>query len=523
MSANLHLVMHDVVGMLSVLAIAVMGFFVLLQNYKKTVNITLGLTFLGAIVAIISNIMGVSVLDSQLSRNILMWNMSIIFISVLNFHCVMAIIDREKSRRGIIYFFYAIGLIFAAIFIIYPDTFIGLSQPKMYFPNYYTAGSLHWAFSLIFKILIPFLFIYELGRADFLATNRVHKKRYLYFMVSFLLGWSFGLIPTFLTYDIEFDPIWGMLFPLFFAIPFIYGIFQYELLNIRVIAKKAFIYSGTIIAMGLIIGIFDFANYWLSIEYPGFPTWITPIILAIIIVGVGVLIWLQLREAEILKYEFITTVTHKFRTPLTHIKWATENLKNAVNDKSLIEQLNYIEDANFRLVELTDIMASTSEPNESVYKYLIQQNNLSAFIEQILSNVSIHADARKVLLVKDIHPNVYAMFDQSRLKFVVHTIIENAINYTGQGGVVTIKVIASEYYAAFTVTDTGIGIPKNELSLVSTKLYRGERARVTDTEGMGIGLYISRGVISRHHGRLIIESQGENKGSTFGFTLPIGR
>lgn len=519
----MHLVLHDVLGIFSAVVIMVLGFFVLRKDYRKTVNVTLGLTFLGAIIALVTNVIGVSTSDPELSHDILMWNVSIVFISALNFHCVMAIIDRERSRRGLITFFYAIALIFGLAFIVSPDAFIGMPVPKMYFPNYYTPGTLHWAFNLIFKILIPALFICELALATAKSADRMQRKRYLYFTVSFLLGWGFAFIPTLLTYDIQVDPIWGMLFPIFFAIPFIYAIFRYELLNIRVVAKKAFLYAGTVVGVGILIGFFDLSNQWLGTAYPDFPIWAMPLILSMMIVGIGVLIWQQLRESEILKSEFITTVTHKFRTPLTHIKWATENLKNPASEADQTEQLGYIEDANSKLVELTDLLANASEPNDDIYKYRLERADLSAFAEEAIRSLINHANAKKIRIAREISPGVQAMFDASRLKFVLQTFIENAINYTAEGGVITVKVSAGTNEAVCSVTDNGIGIPKQELSLIATKLYRGERARNTDTEGMGIGLYISRGIMARHYGKLIVESEGEGKGSTFSLTLPLAR
>lgn len=520
MSPNAHLLLHDLVGIFSALVIMVLGFFVILKDHRKTVNITLGFTFLGAIIALLANVIGVSVSNSELSRQILMWNVSIIFISVVNFHCVMALLNQEYQKRNLVRFIYAIGVIFGLIFLLFPDTFIGLSVPKMYFPNYYTPGTLHWAFNLIFKLLIPIYFISTITRATMRETDRVEKKRLMYFTISFLLAWGFGIIPTFLTYDIYFDPVWGMLFPIVFAVPFMYAIFRYELLNIRIVAKKAVVYAISVIGVGILIGFFDLSNQWLNAVYPGFPIWATPLILAMLIVGIGVVIWQQLRESEVLKYEFITTVTHKFRTPLTHIKWATENLRLAKTHEDRDEQLSYIEDANAKLVELTDLLANASETDDSIYKYHLTRDDLSAFMNEVADFSGDHAKAKRITIVKHIEPGVKALFDGTRLRFVAQTFIENAINYTPDGGAIWVKVAHMGEDIIVSVKDSGIGISKAELSMVSTKLYRGSKARVTDTEGLGIGLYISKGILLRHHGKMLIDSEGEGKGATFSFVLP---
>ena len=168
-------------------------------------------------------------------------------------------------------------------------------------------------------------------------------------------------------------------------------------------------------------------------------------------------------------------------------------------------------------------MASATESDEASYKYRLERRSLSEFAEEIVKNAREHADAKKLKLVNEISPDVFALFDDTRLRFVLQTFVENAINYTEEGGVVTVvvKVIGDE--AICSVKDTGIGIPKNELPLISTKLYRGTKARVTDTEGMGIGLFVSKGILARHNGRLIVDSEGENKGSTFSFSIPVAK
>lgn len=163
MTDELRLILHNGAGIFSALVVLILGVFVLLKDYRKTVNLTLGLTFLGAIVALVANVIGVSVSDPALSRSILMWNLSIIGIAAVNFHCVAAILNEDVRRRGQIIAVYAISAAFLAVFLAFPDTFLLDSKPKMYFPNYYVPGSLHIVFNIIFKLTIPFYFIFQLA------------------------------------------------------------------------------------------------------------------------------------------------------------------------------------------------------------------------------------------------------------------------------------------------------------------------------------------------------------------------
>jgi signal transduction histidine kinase len=500
MPANVHLILHDSIGVISALVALTVSFFVLKSDPRKTVNVTLALTNWAVAVFLIQDIWGASVADPVLSTKIMMWNVSVIFICMFNFHCVMAALHREKEKRALIWLVYALGAAFVAMFLIFPDTFILQSVPKMYLPNYYVPGQFHLAFRVIFQGIIPFYFIYELVRAYRHNLDRIEQNRYLYFAIAFIFGWGLGIIPDLLIYNIRVDPMWGLLFPVFYTVPFTYAVLRYELLDIRVVAKRAFLYAIGVVGVGLMIGALNFLTQWFK-----FPIWITPIISAVVIVSTALIVWRQLKEADVLKYEFVTTVTHKFRTPLTHIKWAAENLKKTEISEDQKNQVDYI------------------ESDENVYQYTLRRHDLSLFVMEVVDAAMEHMNTKKILLVKEISPDVYASFDAARLRFVLQTFLENAINYTPEGGTVTVIVANRGRNAVCSVKDTGIGMSKSELPLIFTKLYRGARARSVDTEGMGIGLFISKGIMNRHRGRIWVESEGENKGSVFSFSLPTAR
>ncbi len=520
MSANAHLLVHNIVAVLSLIVSTAIIFFVLRKNYRRTENVTMALTILAVIVFLISHLLGVNTSNPVLSRQFFTWNLSVIFISVFNFHCVMAAIGRAKRKLGLIVTVYLIGGAFVALYLLFPDKFLLTSMPKMYFPDYYVAGAWQWLMRLVFNILLPTYFIYELARAYRRTADTIERNRYRYFALALALGWITGLIPLFLIWNIPVDPVWGMFFPVVFAVPFTYAIVRYELMDIRVIAKKAFGFSAAVILVGFLIAGFDLLDQLVLRLDPNFPYWFTPLVSGIMIVTVGWLVWRRLRENEILKYEFITTVTHKFRTPLTHIKWATENLRQTtIPSGESNEQLGYIEEANAKLVELTDLLAQTSENEEQPYQYELIPHDFSDFARDVAHNLEPHAVLKKIHLETRIAPGLQAAYDENRLRFVLQTLLENAISYTPSGGTITLTVEPNGHKLRCTVTDTGIGITKTELPLISSKLYRGSRARTADTEGMGIGLYIAKQILGRHHSRLSISSAGIDKGSTFDFTL----
>ncbi len=524
MPSNVHLIIHNIgmgISGVLVLCLAVMVYF---NNPSRRQNILLALAMLATGVFIFSHIIGVSVLDPYLSRKILMFNMSTIFLVIFNAHCILCVLNIEKKRKPILIAMYAIGIILCLIYIIFPDTFLAPSVPKMYFPNYYVPGTLHWIMRLIFNGIIPLYFMTEIALAYRATKNslkdNIEKNRYLYFLEAFILGYGIGSIPILLVYNIQVDPAWGVFFVIFYAIPFVYAIMKYELLDIRIIAKQAFVYAIFCVIVGGFIILLDFSNQWLNALYPGFPFWLIPSLSSVVVVGVSIFVWRKLREGDLLKYEFITIVTHKFRTPLTYIKWATENLSKGDMTEDQKMQTHYIKSANEKLVELTDLLARASDAENKEYSFQFRKENLTNMIDDILSSSLLEFQAKNMTLVKRLDNDVEAVIDPSQIKFVLQILIENALHYTPKNGKVTVSLHKDKRNITFSVSDNGIGVPPDRQSLIFSKFYRSDEARKADTEGMGIGLYLSREIISRHKGKIWMTSEGIGRGSIFTFSLP---
>jgi signal transduction histidine kinase len=237
------------------------------------------------------------------------------------------------------------------------------------------------------------------------------------------------------------------------------------------------------------------------------------------VVLAAAVVWRKLRQGDLLKYEFVTTVTHKFRTPLTHIKWASENLSGSLLSADARVQLGYIQGANEKLVELTGLLVNISEAENSDYQYRINRGNISNLVEEVMDGLKEHYAIKKITPSRNIEHELYANFDESRVKFVLQTFIENAVHYTPEGGTLIISLARAGRNILCSVKDSGIGIPKDELPRLFSKFYRGTGAKLADTEGMGIGLYISKEILKRHDGKIWAESEGPGKGSTFSFSL----
>lgn len=242
-------------------------------------------------------------------------------------------------------------------------------------------------------------------------------------------------------------------------------------------------------------------------------------ILITIIVSIG---RHKIRESEKMKYEFITIIAHKFRTPLTTARWLLENMAAEETDPKKKENFRDLGESNNKLITLTGTLIElTNHDRENKTSYTWEKVSLGDFVKNV---TGLHRDLfheKNIFLnLNLIDPNTQVSIDKVRLEFVLQTILENACNYTFPGREVEISVFKDGHRAKVAVKDRGIGIAKADLPKIFHKFYRTENARKTDTEGFGVGLFLAQSIIRQHRGKIRVSSPGPNEGSTFTIELP---
>lgn len=521
MEQSIHLIIHNVTSVLSAVILTGLAFFTYLNGQKKTLSVVLSMTLASIAIFIISHVIGVNIADPNTSRIVLMFNLSLFFIGAFNLHLIFLVLGTAKKHSFIITFVYISTVIFTVLFAISPNLFLTPSTPKMYFVNYYEPGALNWVrIVFLFLIILPYI-IYLIYSAYKKLPPSIQKKQYKYLIMTILVGYMIGFIPNFLVYGISFDPLWGMMFGALLAIPLIYGAVQYELFNVKVIAKEAFFYSMAVGLVGGLIIFLNYANRFLEQTFPTFPDWIMPLISAVLAVTIVFVIWRRLRQGDLLKYEFVNIITHKFRTPLTYIKWSSENLLKTDLSKQTEIEIRKILNANAKLVELTNILTNIPQDADSTYDYHFSKHDLSKIVGDIVESLIQTASAKHIEITSRLEPDLTVIFDDERIKFIIHSLIENAISYTPENQKIEVATYRAKKEIICLVKDSGIGISKEELPMIFYKFYRSSEAKKTDTEGMGLALYLSREIMKRHNGKIWVVSEGLNKGSTFYISLPL--
>lgn len=231
------------------------------------------------------------------------------------------------------------------------------------------------------------------------------------------------------------------------------------------------------------------------------------------------------KEIERIKSEFVTLSAHQLRTPLSAIKWSLKMLLDEDLGKLTKEQREFIEKtyrSNERMIFLiNDLLNITRiEEGRHIYQFLfcdfleITQSVIDYYREE-MEKKKIQFEFKKP--TKKL-PKILA--DGEKIKLVIENLLNNAIRYTFPGGKIVISINLLEKEVEFKIEDTGIGIPKDEQPRVFTKFFRGVNAIRLETEGSGLGLFVTKNIIEAHGGKIVFKS-GEGKGSIFYFVLPI--
>ncbi len=468
----------------------------------------------------VSHLIGTNVADPELSRMILMFNLGCIFIVCFNAHFIYLITNTLEKNKVALYIGYGAGILMTIFFLVFPDTFLLTSKPKLYFPNYYDAGSLYWVMRLFF-VLLPIHFTYVLIKAFTSTKDIIERRRYRYVGWGMVLGYVLGQLPVPLVFSIPVDPILSFLFVPIYVIPIGYAAVRYELADIRVVAQRAFLYALGVAGLTGLIGIANYANSFIIREGGSWGTWVLPALSSIVAIGIGTSVWNRTRETDVLKNEFISIISHKFRTPLTHIRWSTELLMNTVTDPEVLEQIRNINESNKRLISLSNSLVDTAEGSNATFEYSLNPISIKELTEDVLKNHGAQIRDKHLSIMREFEPKkIYIKADKERIKFAIQTLIENAIHYTPEEGIITIRIHEAKKKVTMQVEDTGIGIDERQMSRVFTRFYRTDAARSQHTEGIGIGLYLTKIIAERHGGKITAQSQGIGKGSVFTITLP---
>lgn len=238
-------------------------------------------------------------------------------------------------------------------------------------------------------------------------------------------------------------------------------------------------------------------------------------------------------EIDKVKTEFVSLASHQLRTPLTSVSWYTSLLKDSLTNPSDLELLDEIERSAKRMAILVESLLNVSRIELGTFMINPQKMNIRDLISDIQNEFKSTIEQKKMTLNVTTLSTVsqYYLGDEVLLRIVLQNIISNALKYTRDNGVVSVKVLTKDKGETFggkvmkqsvlgyKIEDNGIGIPKSEQKNIFTKLYRASNVKIVDTDGTGLGMYMTREILHRAGGDIWFTSV-EDKGTIFYIILP---
>lgn len=224
------------------------------------------------------------------------------------------------------------------------------------------------------------------------------------------------------------------------------------------------------------------------------------------------------------KSEFVTVASHQLRGPVIDINWALESLEKASGlsdtDKGIVENALA---ASRGMVRRIEDLLNIAKMEEGQFGYSFAETDPVDFVGKILTDTlpAARKTGVKVYFDRPAANLPQVMIDPKRLSLALTNILENAIRYNVENGEVVVKVdvMQQKPFIEVTVKDSGIGVPPEAMEKLFNKFYRADNAMKAQTEGSGLGLYITRSIINAHGGEIWIESE-LNRGTTVHFTIP---
>lgn len=520
--------------------IAILGFVIFLHGPREKTNRFFSIFVISLLFWMISNYAENTASDIHLAKFFLIFDFAIGSITVLAFLLLcLAFIDSsriEKHKYNILFFIFPI--VFAIIPVI-DDIFIRNVRFGREGRLIFDFGPAYW-FYAAYVFLYAGIGIYFLINHAILHKGEERKKVFIILLGLGLFSSTTLVINIFMQNILPVSFFYFGLYSVIFIVGFIsYAIIRHNLFNIRIFAAEAivtFIIVVSIVQMlgskstpelfprflyFLVIMVFGFMLIWSVFQEVKRREAVERLSRELVVANE------KLRELDKIKTDFLSIASHQLRSPLTVIKLGSLVLLDGTFGK-LAEKpkiaVRKIFESSERLINLVNDFLNISRIELGKIEYNFAQTDFVALVKEVAEELKVKAAEKKLKLICQFPQGEQSpplTMDDEKIRQVVLNLIDNAIKYTEKGEVVC-KVEWRGREMFFCVKDTGCGLGSEETKIIFEKFRRGgttsSRERV---EGSGFGLFVAKTFIEAHGGKIWAESEGENQGSAFCFTLPI--
>jgi signal transduction histidine kinase len=245
----------------------------------------------------------------------------------------------------------------------------------------------------------------------------------------------------------------------------------------------------------------------------------------ILIFGLSLTIRTVLREMELsrMKSDFVSTISHEFKSPLSSIRQLSEMLQSGRIPAEEYRQQYYdvLVEQSERLSLLVENILDFAKIEEGKKEFDFEVAEISSLLQEIVSVIQDQVRHKKFKIQLEIEDSLPLIkMDRRAISQAITNLIDNAIKYSGEARTIIVRVFTEDPYLVITIKDFGIGIRKEELNKVFERFYRGGDELTRKVKGSGLGLTLVKQIIKVHSGTVGVESE-PGKGSTFSIRLPL--
>ncbi len=230
----------------------------------------------------------------------------------------------------------------------------------------------------------------------------------------------------------------------------------------------------------------------------------------------------EVERALVVRNQFLSIASHELKTPITLLRGYSQILSRQAekkNDIVALRPLQVIDRQIERMTRLIDDLLDVSRIESGAIEFQMAPFDLVEALREVVGEVAVYSPGFDLRL-QDGAGELWVSGDRQRIQQVMTNLMTNAIKYASDRREADVHVTRDGDQAVVLVKDYGIGIPQEQQAQVFERYFRGANASANNYGGLGMGLYISRYIIRRHHGSISVESE-QGKGSTFTFTLPL--
>jgi two-component system, OmpR family, sensor histidine kinase CiaH len=231
---------------------------------------------------------------------------------------------------------------------------------------------------------------------------------------------------------------------------------------------------------------------------------------------------IPIRVAWDRQQQFVADASHELRTPLAVIKTNAELLlrhpEHSIEQESL--RISNVVRESSRMSKLVSTLLTLARADSDQLELQFASVDLHEVVKEITEQFMPLAELKEVRLHVNLDPAIELVADRERLHQLVVILLDNALKYTSQDGIITLSCSKQANVVVIEVQDTGIGIPPEDLPRVFDRFYRSNKARSREDGGTGLGLAIAKWIVEKHGGKINVEST-VGLGTRFYITIPV--